>query len=427
MLSDEHVVNITINQVSDQPLQALPASPELSTLGLSYRLPSSFNLTACRKSSRMSSGDNNSFSSKTTAKVALVPACFDLPSASLHCIGSEAALRFRRINFETTRQPASDWVDFTKGLASGIIIVEEKGDFSVKTKSRSLEESLTVIKRGNHGLDDGLSDSLRGTAAAIKSLAYGEMFPLLQQIMFNDAACVKELREKGVVRTPSFWERGPQFNQAAVSEALRQRTNLEKAEITATLLEHFTALEGLMTGFDANLAVPATLDVSGADLLEVPFFAGTKSPSTIDCYVYPAASFIVHGNFPSSAKEITNLQNAVRTRCPFLVRYCEMIRQSFFTQYSGYYSLRAIPSPKEAAAAEENDAQFRQGRYTVLFGTFVFATLYFTVSNADVILAVLKILLGDEGEVAEAEAEAAQQETPPEGDQQQSAPAPPHN
>ncbi|CAJ1024293.1 Glutathione S-transferase, C-terminal domain containing protein, putative [Leishmania lindenbergi] len=261
---------------------------------------------------------------------------------------------------------------------------------------------MRCLKRiGSEGAFEPVPSTCAATVLCVEVLTVQCLFPAFLFFTHFDPTLYKATMRKSVEpKVASFWEgiRGtyrehilranPFFYSgtpaAEVPDGKLSLTALSKLkEVGREVDKAFAVLESLRK---ATVSASVTTD----DM----FFLGTSRPTYVDALVYAAASSFVHADLSEASAGVRVHQRRVQDACPALLEYVERVHHQFFEADSGAYCLK----PREAAAeadpnvvvAKEVEQQYRSGRLQTLWWTGVFASVYFFLVNADMLVALLE-------------------------------------
>lgn len=366
-------------------------------------------------------------STPSTTVFARYPAALSLPCADPSGLAVEVMLRFAGVH--ATRRDArlgdlSLTIHDTDGCeapSSSSAPAAAAADPPPPTGSAKTASSPTEVcsglmscltrLSGESGIAQ-LSDAATTEATCVEVLTQQCIFPAFLFAMHLDPMVYKAAMAKSVEpKVASFWEgitgsyrahvlRGNPFFYTG-----RPLSSVPSGRLS---LEHLAKLREVGGDVDRAFAALESMCVAKAATSADMFFLGTSKPTHVDALVYAAASCFFHADVGATGAVVKAHQQRLMKACPHLLQYAERLRHQFFEADSGTYCLKPHGSTEEdpatavVAAAEQ---QYRRGRLQTLWWTGVFATVYFVLSNADMVVALLQETLEEEEEeLAAAEA-----------------------
>lgn len=333
------------------------------------------------------------------------PAALSLPSADPSGLAVEAMLRF--VNVRPTRKDAR--------LGAPSLTIGASASTTSASPAASSSEVCTgllpCLRR--LGGEEGVSQLTGPDATWVEAVTTHCLFPAFLFAMHFDP----DVYQAGMARSvepkvSSLWEgltgtyrehvlrANPYFySGTAVTSVPRGRLALAHVgklkEVGEEVDRAFAALEALCAA-----------KCTAADV----FILGTSQPTYADALVYAAASSFFHADVGETST-VRQHQRRLMAQYPRLLSYTERVRQQFFEADSGTYCLKPHSAPSEedaaVAMAAAAELQYRRGRLQTLWWTGLFATVYFVLANADMVVALLEETLGAEEEEEMAGAQAA--------------------
>jgi hypothetical protein len=343
-----------------------------------------------------------------STQLVTAPAALGLPTVDPIGLAMLCAVRFAGTDCDV--RPSSC------GAAPQLTV---KSNGSPSLTAETVSAVLTLLQRNRRGLDDSLSDVLRGDAAAVEAVAQAFLFPAFRFIAESDPGLSTTV--KGA--STSMWSSWVRSLALVLPSGRKKEfpsvaAALEAAEKGLMSLDRLLCAKGARivdAGGGQGRATAASLYGSTASPAShaAMFVLGTSYPTSADCFAYAAASLFLHADFFGGQSRDTTLlkwQVKARQQYALLLNYAESTRRAFFEDFAGTYSLKPIPTLDDANA---ESAVYKEGRWKTVAATVSFAMLYFVVVNAGVIV---QLLGGDEGDGDEGEersAESAQGEAAP--------------
>ncbi|RNF09167.1 uncharacterized protein Tco025E_07024 [Trypanosoma conorhini] len=317
------------------------------------------------------------------------PACFAIPTADPHALAVECMLRFVGAHFVKRDAPLPVALEIP--TSSGSPVVRKKG----------LVSCLQLIEDVLHVDEEVLSVEQRQLLLCVRVLVEKSLLPAFVYITHSDQNLFTHSIRKGV--------------EPKVATLLqRLRGNYRSSVVDGSgCCGRYASMEEALAEVEKGLRALQAFHVSHSKSSGT-FFLGTERPCSADALAYAAASSFLHADFAGhhAPATLVELQRRLKEDCPALVTFIEKVRQTYFEDYSAYYTLRATNergAGDAAARPPSGDELFKKGRWMCVAWTIGFSLLYFTLSNANLILEALSEL-EPEAE-AEAEAEAAEQKS----------------
>ncbi|KEG09585.1 hypothetical protein DQ04_04991040 [Trypanosoma grayi] len=304
------------------------------------------------------------------------PPCLALPTADPHALAVECMLRFVGAHYVKRDAP----------LPVALEVAASSGS-SKMVRYSGLASCLQSIENSTRLDAEALSHEQRTLSLCVKALVENELLPAFVYITHSDTPLFKNAIRKGVVpKVATAWQRLRGTYRCGV---------LEKSACCG----RYSNLEEALERMESGLRALETLHVANAKAAG-NFLLGTERPCGADALAYAAASSFLHADFVSNCASgaVVRAQRRVKEECPALLEYVERLRLLYFEEYSGFYTLRATGGPDATAADPKHamDETFRQGRWAVLAWTAGFAAVYFVLTNAELILALLSEFDGEE-------------------------------
>ncbi|KAG5479885.1 hypothetical protein LSCM4_05893 [Leishmania orientalis] len=345
------------------------------------------------------------------------PAALALPTVDPNALAVEAMLRFSEVRYTRADARLGDLsLKISPAASSSLPAASISSSSTADEKPEVCAGLMSCLKRlVDEGVVDPVPSTCAATAVCVEVLTVQCLFPAFLFTVHFDPAVYKAAVHKSVEpKVASFWERirgtyreqtlkaNPFFHSGApVAEVPRGKLSLvglaKLKEVGEKVDSAFAALESLWK--TTNSASAAAGDV---------FFLGTPRPTYVDALVYAAVSSFLHADWREAAASVKAQQRRLRDACPALLEYVERLRHHFFEADSSTYCLK----PRDAAAsadpnlamANEAERQYRNGRLQTLWWTGLFATVYFLLVNADILLAVLEKVEEDGEDAASTDA-----------------------
>ncbi|GET88420.1 hypothetical protein, conserved [Leishmania tarentolae] len=377
--------------------------------------PSSFCFSSLNDSSRPPK--MSSPAAAPTTVLARYPAALTLPTADPNALAVETMLRIAQARYTRADARLGDLsltISQAASLSSGASATSNTG--AAKTKSEVCVGLMACLKRlGSECACDTVPATHAASAACVEVLTIQCLFPaFLFYTHFDPVIYAAAMRRSVEPKVASFWEglwgtyrehvlRANSFfySGIAAAEVPRRKLSLTSVdklkEVGEEVDRAFAVLESLR-----KAATSASIETGNM------FFLGTSCPTYIDALVYAAASCFVHADLREASAVVKGQQRRVQDACPALVEYVETMRRQFFESDSGTYGLKPCNTTADAnpnvAMANEAERQYRSGRLQTLWWTGVFATVYFLLANADMLVALLENAEEDGEEAAAVEA-----------------------
>jgi hypothetical protein len=339
------------------------------------------------------------------------PAALSLPTADPSGLAVEVMLRFAGVR--ASRRDAR--------LEALSLTIHEPGKSAESTTSAPeiCTGLMPCLKRlsSEEGVTE-LGSTATTEAMCVEVLTTQCIFPAFNFIVLFDPLVYRAAMAKSVEpKVATFWEgitgsyrdgvlrRNPYFyTGTAVPSVPSGRLSLV----------HLAKLREVGAEVDKAFAALESLCVSHGDAATDTFFMGTTKPTYIDALVYAAASSFFHAGVGDTALVMKAHQQRLMEACPRLLKYTERLRHQFFEADSGTYCLKPrsfVDEDPGAAMAAAAELHFRKGRLQTLIWTGVFASVYFVLANADMVVALLEAMLTEEAEELAEETAAAEAET----------------
>ena len=327
------------------------------------------------------------------------PPALGLPTVCPQGLAMLCALRFAHAEYEAQQSKTTRPV------------VTVKGEDAVVVTASTVQSVLGLLQRNRRGLDDSLSDLMRGEGASVEALAEAFIFPAFSFVLSSDDNLRREsTHASGWISSLTSWLPVSGANAFASVPAA-----LDAAEKGLMALDRLLCAKGArIVDVNNTHGQPTSASTSAmyAATSTAPqlFILGTSTPTSADCFAYAAASLFLHGDLGSRCRDPVVLKWQVKMRQQFaiLLNYVEGIRRGYFEDFAGTYALKAIPTLDDVNA---ENAVYKEGRWKTVVATVSFATLYFIVVNASLIVS----LLGagdDEGDAAAAQPQSAVSNAP---------------
>ncbi|EKF30990.1 hypothetical protein MOQ_005180 [Trypanosoma cruzi marinkellei] len=328
------------------------------------------------------------------------PACFAIPTADPHALAVECMLRFVGAHFVKRDAPLPVALEVPTGSGSAVGCHENGG----VVRKTGVVSCLQQIEESVHVDEDVLPVEKRHLSLCVKILVVNSLLPAFVYLTHCDLDLFDHSIRKGVVpKVATLWQRLLGSYRRSVLE--HSGCCGRYSSVAEALEEAEKGLRALQTLYVGNSNPPGT------------FFLGTERPCSADALAYAAASSFLHADFANhhAPLAVVKMQKRLQGECVTLVKYIERVRQMYFEEYSAFYTLRAVPTSATGAhsgnVAPEPDDLFKKGRRMVVAWTIGFSLLYFTLSNANLILEALSELqVDDEEEVEEEEDEDEEKE-----------------
>ncbi|KPA78357.1 putative mitochondrial hypothetical protein [Leptomonas pyrrhocoris] len=342
------------------------------------------------------------------------PAALSLPSADPSSLAVEVMLRFTgaRISRRDVRLGDLSLSIHEPDIAEGSSTGPAKGD----VKAEVCSGLMSCLNRLSN--EDGVaqvSSTRAAEAMCAKVLTTQCIFPAFLFLVHFDPVVYRATMTKSVEpKVASFWEG---LTGSYREHVLRCNPYLYTGRGVSSVpsgrlsVGHIAKLKEVREDVDAAfVALDALCAVHGSSA--DTFFTGTAKPTCVDALVYAAASSFFHADAGEAAVSVRAHQQRLMDACPHLLRYTERLRHLFFEADSGTYCLKPRTDTEESvnqAMAAEAEQQYRKGRLQTLWWTGLFATAYFILANADMVVALLEQTAEEaEEEKEEVAAEAAE-------------------
>ncbi|KPI84201.1 hypothetical protein ABL78_6741 [Leptomonas seymouri] len=359
-------------------------------------------------------------STSSSSIFARYPAALSLPTADPNGLAVEAMLRFT--NVRVSRRDAR-----LEGLSLTIHApnspeASSTGAPKEQTKPEVHTGLMPCLKRLSS--EDGvaqLSSTQTTEAVCVEMLTERCIFPALLFAMHFDPTVYRATMAKSVEpKVASFWE-GLQGSYR--EHVLRSNPYLYTGRSVPSIprgrlsVEHVVRLKEVEAEVEKAFAALEALCASKCTSAET-FFMGTTKPTYVDALVYAAASCRFHADAGAAASMMMGSQRRLMDACPHLLRYTERLRNQFFEADRGTYCLKRRDFAEEdpaAAMASAAEQAFRKGRLQTLLWTGLFSMVYFVLSNADIVVALLEETLAAEERELARDAEAEERPAPDAG------------
>ncbi|CAM67868.1 conserved hypothetical protein [Leishmania infantum JPCM5] len=347
------------------------------------------------------------------------PAALALPTADPNALAVETMLRCAEVRYTRADARLGDLsLTISPAASFSSAAAATSSTSAAKAKSEVCAGLMSCLRRlGGESAFDAVPSTHAATAVCVEVLTVQCLFPAFLFYTHFDPALYKAAMRRSVEpKVATFWEwmRGTYrahilrenpffYSGTAAAEVPRGKLSL------TSLAKLKEVGEGVDKAFAVLESLRKTATSAGIEAGNV-FFLGTSRPTYIDALVYAAASSFVHADLREAAAGVKGHQRRVQDACPALLEYVEGMRRQFFEADSGTYCLK----PCEAAAdvdphgamAHEAERQYRSGRLPTLWWTGLFASVYFLLVNADMLVALLEQAEEESEEVAAVEAAA---------------------
>lgn len=245
------------------------------------------------------------------------------------------------------------------------------------------------------------AEEQRADLACVEALAVGRIFPAFVFLVhFHPQAYLEAIRKRVEPKVATVWESAFGTYRANVLKRNYYTYTGEECPPPSGALSITSAakMEAVLQEVTRALRALEQLHVlRSKGKGKETFILGTDRATTADAYAYAAVSCMVHADF-SGCPFLQSEQATLRERCPALVQYAERVRVRYFEEYKATYQLRPVRTNTAAPLLTGDDALYRKGRLATLVTTGIFASLYFLIVNADVIVATLEALMEEEEE-----------------------------
>ena len=299
--------------------------------------------------------------------VLLVPkSSLSLPSRDPIAVAMEAALRFTSVRFERKVTDSERRVDVSDSSIGETL--------SIKT----FDELVDLLARNSKDLNASVTSEKRPIALAIEKLCMGCLLPAFQYLALE---C-----NVPSYTSSSLWS----LVDGGRNET---RTTLSSVYSLQSSAQATSLAEKALVGLELLVTLPMNTVGGGTK-----FCLGNSEPTSADCLLFACVTALLHAKWTSPA--VLLWQEGMKTRHHRLLQFTEVLRLLYFETYSGFFQLRPVPS--DLLNSNADDATYRRGRSATVAVTALFASVYFVLVNAQVIVDVVRALSGgDEDEVDE--------------------------